>query len=249
MKKRYVYQIMYIIIAVLCVFQNLSWVRTAYMNGFEAGIWDGVFVYSASGFVRSMVVPLVLIYGILYNMRQDFTPVYITHMTDRLKLWNRGMIRAFMIALTSVLIMMFISAVTVLIKTGNTQLVSYYSIIRGEFMLLGMNVPDTNILLMLIMSIFINTMDLFIKLLLAQFIYWITDNQIISVLSVIIMGVIPSRMTKYNNLYHYKPEGGMYYSELLNSQRIIEDVLIFIMVITLIEILARFFLPGKNFYK
>ena len=56
-------------------------------------------------------------------------------------------------------------------------------------------------------------------------------------------------MTKYNNLYHYKPEGGMYYSELLNSQRIIEDVLIFIMVITLIEILARYFLPGKNFYK
>ncbi len=249
MKKIYVYLIMYIIIALICPFNSLSWVQTAYEWGYHASIWDGVFVYSVSGFVMSNIVPLILVYGIMYNQRYNFTPVCITHIKDRLKLWHRQMITILVISFMAIITVMMFSAITVYIKTNNIEFVSYYSIIRGEFLILGEDIPVINIPKMFIVSVCINTIDLFIKLIISELMYWLTNSQIAAVVIVIIMGVIPNRMTKYSQIYHYKVEGGMYYSELCLTQRIVEDILIFMIAIIMLEVIARIFVPKKNFYK
>ncbi len=98
-------------------------------------------------------------------------------------------------------------------------------------------------------SICMNGIELFLRVIPVMLFYWKTESQVLTILMVLCMRFVPTRMTKYYQMWHFKIEGGAYYTEIFSPMRILEFTMIAFIILVVVQALAYVIVPKKDFLK
>lgn len=251
MKKQTNLIISYVLVIVCSAVVTISSIISSKTSGYIPAATDGIFVFGCSGILINLLFPLILVYSTLYKLRLDFYPVYVVRRKSKIDMWNRVFLYSYAVCLIAVFTSMVVSGIITLLYTQKWKYTGMESILYGEFMKTGYTMPPKfHYGIMFVISLFINSAEVFVRVLISLGIYWFTESQVFTIIMIIVMRIfLDGRMSKYFALWRYRVEGGAYYTELCSGARTIESILYMLIPIVFIELLAYICIPRKNFYK
>lgn len=251
MKKQTNLIIAYVLVIVCSAAVTISCIISARTSGYMPVAVDGIFVFGCKGGLINLLFPLILVYSTLYRLRLDFDPVYVVRRKSKIDMWNRVFVYSYVICIITVFTSMVVGGIITLLYTHKWDYMGIESIMYGEFAKTGYAMPQQfHYGTMFVISLFINSAEVFVRVLIALGIYWFTESQVFTIIMIMVMRIfLDGRMAKYFALWHYKVEGGAYYTELCSGVRIMESILYMLIAVVVIELLAYIFIPRKNFYK
>lgn len=240
----------YAVAVIAAMVDQVYFYNSLEFRGIEPCALDGVVLYSFS--LRKLVLPVIMVYAGLCEIKYSFTPNVIVRQKSRAASWYRQVLMCYVKCAGVMAVLMVCSGLMFYALSGRYEnFHSLRSIMFDEFQDNGYVMPDSfNVPVMILQSFLINSLELFYRVLAAMAFYWITDSQVFSVILTVAMGVLaPNRMTIYRigNPYYTGYEYG--YTELYSPYLYIKSLVFVAIWIFALLFIAHIAVSRKNFLK